>query len=727
MTSNPKKRFSIADIFNFLNIRSKLQMILLLTSLISILLTGTIGYLSARQALNKSIYDGLTALRVKQAGEVEHYFELTQTEVLSLSEFPVIIEAFKAFQASYNQLQDKELSRDQGQKLKQFYENDVSSTLDLSPEELSSLDSYIPQDKAGKYLQSYYIATNPYPVAQKAQLDQAKDGSNYSQIHAKFHERFRRLTELYGYDDIYLIDGQSGNVIYTVNKEIDFGTNVKDGHFAGTNLAEAFNQVVKSKDPNFSTMVDFKSYEPSAGRPAAFIATTVFDGEKFLGALVFQLSSDRLNKLMTVNEKWRDVGLGMTGESFVVGSDYKIRSEPRIYLENPDQYFNFLRAQGASKQEIDEIWRVKSPILQQKIQTPAVLKALEGKSGTELLTDYRGVDVLSSYQPLSLGKNLKQPLKWALVTKMDEKEAFAPIQDLARRFLITGAILLPLVAILSNWIANFFTRPISKLLEGTQRITEGITDIKVDVTSKDEFGELAASFNDMARNLHNKELTIKEQLEENERLLLNILPPSAVERVKGGERDFADSYVNVSLLYAEIEGFSDLLSEVTPEESVSLLNELIGGFDQSSENFAVEKLKTVGTSYLAACGLYVPRVDYAKRIVDFAVEMIEITQRFNKAHNANLSLDIGIHSGSVTGGIVGKSKFIYELWGDSLKIAYAIHSSPDDDVIQVTEPIYEALDNIYAFKKMEDKLVKGIGNIAIWQVDYKSSQKVGTV
>jgi class 3 adenylate cyclase len=307
---------------------------------------------------------------------------------------------------------------------------------------------------------------------------------------------------------------------------------------------------------------------------------------------------------------------------------------------------------------------------------------------------------------------------------MDEKEAFAPIQDLARRFLITGAILLPLLAILSNWIANFFTRPISKLLEGTQRITEGITDIKVDVTSKDEFGELAASFNDMARNLHNKELTIKEQLEENERLLLNVLPPSAVERVKGGERDFADSYVNVSLLYAEIEGFSDLLSEVTPEESVSLLNELIGAFDQSSENFAVEKLKTVGTSYLAACGLTVPRVDYAKRIVDFAVEMIKITQRFNKVHNANLSLDIGIHAGPVTGGIVGKSKFIYELWGDSLKIAYAIHSSPDDDVIQVTEPIRNALENIYVFSDAEDKSVKGMGNIAVWQVNYRGSENV---
>jgi class 3 adenylate cyclase len=117
-------------------------------------------------------------------------------------------------------------------------------------------------------------------------------------------------------------------------------------------------------------------------------------------------------------------------------------------------------------------------------------------------------------------------------------------------------------------------------------------------------------------------------------------------------------------------------------------------------------------------------VDYAKRIVDFAVEMIKITQRFNKVHNANLSLDIGIHAGPVTGGIVGKSKFIYELWGDSLKIAYAIHSSPDDDVIQVTEPIRNALENIYVFSSAEDKSVKGMGNIAIWQVNYRGSENV---
>ena len=88
------------------------------------------------------------------------------------------------------------------------------------------------------------------------------------------------------------------------------------------------------------------------------------------------------------------------------------------------------------------------------------------------------------------------------------------------------------------------------------------------------------------------------------------------------------------------------------------------------------------------------------------------------------SLDIGIHAGPVTGGIVGKSKFIYELWGDSLKIAYAIHSSPDDDVIQVTEPIRKALENIYVFNSAEDKSVKGMGNIAIWQVNYRGSENV---
>ena len=725
MNTKAKKRFFLANLFNFFSIRSKLQSILLLTSFLSILITGTIGYISAQQSLNKSVYDGLTALRVRQAGEVEDYFERTQTEVLSLSEFPVVVQAFKSLKAGYDQLNSPESPAPQGdKKLEEFYQKDVLPKLSVNGGESSPAASYLPQDKAGKYLQWNYIVNNPYPFGDKEKLDQAKDGSAYSQAHAKFHSRFRRLTELFGYYDIYFVDGESGNVFYNVAKEIDLGTNIKDGPFAGSNLAEAFRQVVESRDPNFSTMVDFKNYQPSGGIPASFIATTVFDGPKFLGMLAFQLSTERLNELMTVNQKWPEVGLGKTGESLIVGSDLTARSTPRSFLENPVQYFKDLLGLGVSQQEIDSIKKVNSPIALQEIKSPAVVEALKGKKGTEILKDYRNVDALSSYQPLNIGKNLNPPLKWALVTQMDKSEAFEPIYKLARRLLLASAILLPLVAFISNWIANFFTRPINRLLEGTRRIAQGETDVQVNVTSQDEFGELATSFNEMASNLHEKELTIKEQLAENDRLLLNVLPPSAVERVKDGERDFADSYVNISLLYAEIEGFSELIARVEPSQSVLLLNELVGAFDESAETFGVEKLKTVGTSYLAACGLTVPRVDYAKRIVDFAVEMIKITQRFNKVHNANLSLDIGVHAGPVTGGIVGKSKFIYELWGDSLKIAYAIHSSPDDDVIQVTEPIRNALENIYLFDNAEDKLVKGMGNIAIWQVNYRGSENV---
>jgi class 3 adenylate cyclase len=728
MNTRVPKRLAFPNLFNLINymtIRSKLQTFLVLTSLISILLTGAISYITARQALNKSIYDGLTALRVRQAGEVEGFFARMGDEVLSLSESPIIIEAFNDLRNAYKELDKQPLPPAQNQKLKDFYKTEVIPK--ISPEggtaAEAAIENYLPIDSASRYLQSYYIAGNPNPIVHKEKLKKANDGSAYSQVHEKWHPRFQRLTDLFGYYDIMMIDGESGRVIYNVSKELDFAADLKNGVFADSNVAEAFKRVLKSRDPNFVTITDFENYRPSYNSPSAFIATTIHENGKFVGSLVFQIPADRLKDVMTVGGKWRDVGLGNTGESILVGEDFKTRSEPRKFLENPDEYFETLRAKGISQQEIEQMWKLKTAVLGQELKTPSSEKALSGLSGTEILPDYRGVDNLISYQPVILGKNVDKPLKWSLITKKEAAEAFAPIRGLAQRLLITGAILLPLVALFSNWIANLFTRPIDRLVEGTRRISAGETDIQVNVAVKDEFGELADSFNDMARTLHHKELTIQQQLEENERLLLNVLPPSAVKRVQEGERDFADTYSNISLMYAEIEGFSDLIEQVNPEDSVLLLNELIGAFDEAAESFGVEKLKTVGTAYLAVSGLSVPRVDHAKRIVDFAVDMIRIIQRFNQAHNSNLSLDIGVHSGPVVGGIVGKSKFIYEVWGDSLKIAYAIHSSSEDNIIQVTAPIRDALENIYSFKEMGAAKVKGMEDIAVWQVDYA---KTGT-
>lgn len=702
-------------IFNRLSIRSKLQAILLLVCLLSILITGYISYTSARQALKASIYEGLTALRVRQAESIEAYYQRIQREALSLSESSTVIQGFRAFKPAFEKLEERSLSQLELDEYRKFYKTEVLSRLSNASEVQPLVDTYLPQANAGRYLQYQYLAKNPFPIGSKYQFNDAEDGTDYSRVHAKFHPKFKRALQLFGYYDIFLVDGETGQVIYTVSKESDFGTNLRTGIYSDTNLGDTFKQVLKSKDPNFTTAVDFESYRPSQDRPAAFIATTVFDGTEFLGSLVFQISIDGINQNMTVNGKWRESGLKNTGQSLLVGRDYTLRSEPRSYVENPKRYFNYLRSIGVTQNTINKIDRAKTPILFQEAKYSLAEKALKGEKGTEISEDLDGTPILVSYQPVQLG-----PFNWALITLMNQSEAFAPINRLNYLLLASAAVIIPLMVYLANWLSKLFINPIKRLVSASRRLAAGESNVRVNLHTQDELGELGKAFNTMSANLQEKEQNLLNTISEKEELLFNLLPPNAARRYLRGERDFADNYTDVSIIYAEVEGFSELTTRVAPEVSVQLLNELIGAFDVLSETHGVEKLKTVGTTYIAVSGLSISRVDHAKRALDLSVAMIRAVRQFSQQNNCCVTLDIGVHSGPVVGGIVGKSKFIYEVWGDTMKIAYGVHSSPKNNVIQVTESVYLALEQFYRFQPLDKIVLKGIGAVAIWEVDLSS-------
>ncbi len=700
----------LISVFTLISIRSKLEAMILLACLLVILLTGYVSYISAKQALEEGIYNKLTLLRTRQASALNAFSDRIESEIQILSDSNLLINSFKAFKTAYKKLNSQSITPEQKQKLKEFYQKEVFPNLKLGPQGDPIIETYIPSSLAGQYLQFHYLASNPNPINASEELDRATDGSEYSKVHGQVHPNIRRIVKEYGsYDNIIIIDGETGDIIYNVSKEIDLGTNLKQGVYSHTNLAKAFNEALKVKNPHYIVMVDFENYRPNYDRPAAFVATNIFDGNKFLGVLVFEISPESINRVMTVNQEWQKVGLGNTGESFLIGPDSYLRSEFRLLLENSEQYFKSLRQAGYSQTTIKRIRDTGTPILQQKIKSQVVEKVLKGQQGTQLTRDYLGMRILSSYQPLEFLN-----LDWALIAEIDEAEAFKSIHQLNRRLLITAAIVLPLITLIANWFSRIFTRPIELLVQGTKRLAKGETNVEVKIDSRDEFGQLANSFNIMAQNLYEKEQNLQEKLQENENLLLNILPPSAVKRVQAGNMDFADRYASVSLLYAAVDGLTDLAAQVPPHESVQLLNELIRAFDETAENYGIEKLRTVGTNYIAVSGLSIPRVDHAKRCVDFAIALLKVVQNFSQKYNFELTLGIGVHSGSVVGGIVGKSKFIYELWGETMKITDAIHVSSEPNAIHITEPVYHALENIYHFKQIDDVLVKGIGKVPVW-------------
>jgi class 3 adenylate cyclase len=489
------------------------------------------------------------------------------------------------------------------------------------------------------------------------------------------------------------------------------GSNLKTGVYADTALAKTFDEIRKSRDPNFVYISDTEHYKASFGEPAFFIGTTVFDGDRFIGALIYQVNPEAIDRVMTDNKKWEQQGLGKTGESFLVGQDFKFRSSPRAFLENPDQYFQTLRSQGVSQEKIDWIKRTNSPVLIQEVRTEGAKRALAGQTGEAEEFDYRGKRVLKSYQPIRIGKH-----EWGLVAKIDKAEALQGVRRLRDALLLLGAILIPLLTLMSLALARSFIQPIQRLMRATKQIIAGDSAVQVKVDSGDEFGELSSSFNSMAATLQQREEAIRSQLQENDRLLLNILPARTAERLKQGEQSITEQYPSVSVLYADLEGFQDLSAELPPDQAIVVLNELIGAFDDAAERCGVEKLRSTGSNYLAVCGLSVPRIDDEKRTVELALAMLQVVERLSAKHGVRLSLDIGIHTGALAAGVVGRGKFYYDVWGETVTIARAVHTSPKQNVIQVTEPVRRALEGLYNFEPLAPVEVRGEGVIPIWEL-----------
>ena len=181
-----------------------------------------------------------------------------------------------------------------------------------------------------------------------------------------------------------------------------------------------------------------------------------------------------------------------------------------------------------------------------------------------------------------------------------------------------------------------------------------------------------------------KELLLAEQ-RKSERLLRNILPVSVAEKLKRGERSIAASHPAVTVLFADVVGFSGLATRMEADALVATLNELFSLFDQLAERHGVEKIKTIGDAYMAAAGLPKPRPDHAPAVAAFALDMLEALETRNKVDGGSLRLRIGVHSGPVIAGVIGEKRLIYDLWGDTVNVASRMEAHGVEGRVHVTD------------------------------------------
>jgi class 3 adenylate cyclase len=205
-----------------------------------------------------------------------------------------------------------------------------------------------------------------------------------------------------------------------------------------------------------------------------------------------------------------------------------------------------------------------------------------------------------------------------------------------------------------------------------------------------------------------KEMLHIEQMK-SEKLMLNILPKPIADRLKRGEKNIAGSYPEVTVLFSDLVGFTKMSAKKTAPELVKLLNDIFSRFDKRAELLGLEKIKTIGDAYMAVGGLPIPRSDHAEIVADMALGMYQDLADFNQANQQEIQMRIGIHSGPVVAGVIGFTKFSYDLWGNTVNTASRMESTSGNGRIQVSAITHELLKEHFVLEERELIECKGLG------------------
>ncbi|MBT3369068.1 MAG: methyl-accepting chemotaxis protein, partial [Nitrospina sp.] len=380
--------------------------------------------------------DRLVSLRETKKIQIENYFKNIAAQASTFSSSFMVVDAMDKFATAFDQVEQQTVASDAvdlSSKLRERYSYQQANTPGATPD---AVDRWIPKGKTSQILQNLYISGNSHPIGEKHNLDAANDKTMYSQIHGQYHPTIRKFLEEFGYYDIFLVDADTGFIVYSVFKEVDYATSLLTGPYKDTGIGKVFKKALATESSDAVVIEDFASYEPSYNAAASFVASPVYDMGEMTGVLIFQAPVDRINDVMTSGNDWKGVGLGDSGEVYLVGPDFKMRNNSRFLIEAPEEYFKFLKELGVDSASIEKQKALKTSIGISEVKTPGSVASLKGKTDFQVFPDYRGISVLSAFAPVDI-----LGLKWGILAEIDEEEAFLVQKEIRSASIYLGIAL----------------------------------------------------------------------------------------------------------------------------------------------------------------------------------------------------------------------------------------------------------------------------------------------
>jgi len=548
-------------------------------------IASTIG----QQALTEAAQSHIISIRDTRKSQIEDYFKLITNQLQVYANARTTIDAMLALRGSYPKFIEEAalhtnitmveegipmegppapLSLPIGkykEALRDYYSDDFFQEYGmLNVNQAPDMTEILEQlDHNSIALQYYYVADNPNPLGTKEEYFAASDASSYTQFHRNYHPYLHDIQRRFQIEDIYLVDAESGNIIYSVLKQLDFATSLIDGPYAKTGLGQVFDRASNALHSD-TALVDYAPYLPSYDSQAAFIGTPIYNENERIGVLIFQLSIIAINDIMTYDRAWRLEESGRTGEAYLVAADGTMRNDSRMLIEDKEGYLLAVAQASLSEEIISNIELKDTSVGLQKVDSPGTRAAFSGVTGFDLYEDYRGEFVLSAYAPINV-----PGLQWAIFSNLQEQESLQRLEALTAE-ITTSTIPIAFLVLFLGGIAGLFifgriAAPISQLETTVTKVAQGDFTARAEIKTGDELETLSNAFNGL---LDDRLSALAKAEKENE-----MLNNSIIELLKASfQLSQRDLTVQVPVTEDVTGPLADAINQMATETSKVLLN-----------------------------------------------------------------------------------------------------------------------------------------------------------
>ncbi len=491
------------------SIKTKLLITFTLLTAIPLVISSIATYTqtdsATYEAIKTQVNVRLVSLREVKKIQVQMYIDNLKKQILDYSVDPGTVSSIQGLSSGFQS--DKTEAADgiaeKRTELIAFYKTNFANEFrKYNNSEFTSAEAFVGQlDDASVFQQYAFILLNESPFGEKYNL---RDPDNETVLASKHNENYDTLFGFYkklGVADILLVDA-NGYVVYSTQKNIEFATNLTTGPFKDTDLGQAYQKAMKAEDASFSMMTGFNAHLGDFNQQAAFIISPIQDLEEedafeILGTMIIKIHPKMLNEIISSHQQWASIGLGKTGDIFLVGKNRKILNTNRLLIEDKNLFFSLIDKAGIDAQTQSQIKKQNNTVGLLPVKGKAVELALQGESGVLMENNIFNQPALYAYAPMKAFG-----LHWAILSELTTKEAFIANENLSNSLLLTSIIVVGVMVILAIILGSTFSlrliRPLTKLDKTIQHI-ENESDLTCDIpiSSTYEFGHIAKMLNSM--------------------------------------------------------------------------------------------------------------------------------------------------------------------------------------------------------------------------------------